>query len=58
MMLENAKKDGLEQIVSWVQCGSTFEVHDAGEVVPHIMPFYFDQEKKQSAIFVEAARCN
>jgi hypothetical protein len=32
-MLENAEKDGLEHIVSWVQGGTTFKVHGTNEFV-------------------------
>jgi hypothetical protein len=47
-MLENAEKDGLERIVSWVQRGTAFKVHDTREFVRRIMPLYFDQTKYES----------
>jgi hypothetical protein len=47
-MLEDAEKDGLERIVSWVQCGTAFQVHDTDEFVIRIMPLYFDQTKYES----------
>jgi hypothetical protein len=47
-MLENTEKDGLEPIVSWVQRGTAFKVHDTEEFVRRIMPLYFDQTKYES----------
>jgi hypothetical protein len=47
-MLENAEKDGLEHIVSWVQRGTAFKVHDTDEFVRRIMPLYFNQSKYES----------
>jgi hypothetical protein len=47
-MLENAEKDGLEHIFSWVQLGTAFKVHDSDEFVRRIMPLYFDQTKYES----------
>jgi hypothetical protein len=47
-MLENAEKDGLEHIVSWVQRGTAFKVHDTDEFVRRILPLYFEQTKFES----------
>jgi hypothetical protein len=47
-MLENAERDGLEHIVSWVQRGTAFKVHDIDEFVRRILPLYFDQTKYES----------
>jgi hypothetical protein len=47
-MLENAEKDGLEHIVSWVQRGTAFKVHNTDEFVRRILPLYFDQTKYES----------
>jgi hypothetical protein len=47
-MLENAEKDGLEHIVSWVQRGTAFKVHDTDEFVRRILPLYFNQTQYES----------
>jgi hypothetical protein len=47
-MLENAEKDGLQHIVSWVQRGAAFKVHDIHEFVRRITPLYFNQTKFES----------
>jgi hypothetical protein len=47
-MLADAEKDGLDHIVSWVQDGAAFKVHDTDKFVLQIMPLYFDQTKHES----------
>jgi hypothetical protein len=42
-MLEDATKLDFEAIVSWVQGGAAFVVHDRDEFTKRIMPLYFDQ---------------
>jgi hypothetical protein len=47
-MLSDVQKNGLDHIVSWVQDGAAFKVHDADKFVQQIMPLYFDQTKYES----------
>lgn len=44
-LLEEAEKEGFNHIVSWVQEGSAFKVHDSDKFVNSIMPNFFDQSK-------------
>ena len=48
MMLENAQPRGYQDIVSWVQDGTAFKVHDHDRFVAHVMPLYFNQSKYES----------
>jgi hypothetical protein len=45
-MLENAHRDGIEHIVSWVPGG--FKVHDSKLFTEQVMPMWFDQTKYES----------
>jgi hypothetical protein len=47
-MLDDAQNDGFQEIVSWVQDGAAFKVHDSDEFVKQVMPNYFDQTKYES----------
>lgn len=48
LMLENAKRDNYEHIVSWVNNGTAFKVHDNKAFVEQVMPNFFDQSKYES----------
>mmetsp|Transcript_91707 Transcript_91707/g.137321 ORF Transcript_91707/g.137321 Transcript_91707/m.137321 type:complete len:246 (+) Transcript_91707:612-1349(+) len=48
LMLEEAEKNGFEAVVSWVEGGAAFKVHDSTKFVEEIMPTYFDQTKYES----------
>jgi HSF-type DNA-binding len=45
-MLENAPRDGIQHIVSWVPGG--FKVHDSKLFTEQVMPMWFDQTKYES----------
>ncbi|KAG7363742.1 HSF-type DNA-binding protein [Nitzschia inconspicua] len=45
-MLENAPRDGIDHIVSWVSGG--FKVHDSKLFTEQVMPMWFDQTKYES----------
>jgi hypothetical protein len=45
-MLENAHRDGIEHIVSWVPGG--FKVHEPKLFTEQVMPMWFDQTKYES----------
>lgn len=47
-MLQDAKREGFEHIVSWIHGGTAFKVHDVTEFMTKIMPIYFDQSKFES----------
>ena len=47
-MLEEAEREGFQQIVSWVKDGTAFRVHDTNEFVAKVMPNYFDQTRYES----------
>jgi hypothetical protein len=47
-MLEDAERDNLTHIVSWVQDGSAFKVHQSDLFVEKVMRNYFDQTKYES----------
>ena len=47
-LLEAAERDGFDHIVSWVQDGAAFKVHDSDAFVNTIMPSFFDQSKCKS----------
>lgn len=46
-MLENATRDGIAHIVSWVPAGG-FKVHDSKMFTEQVMPMWFDQTKYES----------
>lgn len=48
LLLENAKKENYDHIVSWVAEGSAFKVHNKKEFVSTVLPQYFDQTKFES----------
>jgi hypothetical protein len=48
VMLEDAERDNFEHIVSWVDDGTAFKVHDSKEFVTKVMPNYFDQTRYES----------
>jgi hypothetical protein len=47
-MLEDAQRDGFQHIVSWVEDGTAFKVHDSKEFVAKVMPNYFYQTRYES----------
>ncbi len=47
-MLQDAKREGFEHIVSWIHGGTAFKVHDVSSFMKEIMPIYFDQSKFES----------
>jgi hypothetical protein len=47
-MLEGVEKSGEEHIVSWVESGRAFRVHNLEEFVQNIVPIYFKQSKYKS----------
>lgn len=47
-LLEEAEREGFTNIVSWVQDGTAFKVHDSDAFVNRIMPNFFDQSKYES----------
>ena len=48
LMLEEAEANNFQSIVSWVQDGTAFKVHNTTEFLTHVMPRYFDQSKFES----------
>jgi hypothetical protein len=44
-LLEEAEREGFHNIVSWVDDGTAFKVHDSDGFVGTIMPNFFDQSK-------------
>jgi hypothetical protein len=44
-MLDDAELNGFAHIVSWVEEGAAFKVHDSEEFLEKVMPNYFDQAK-------------
>jgi hypothetical protein len=46
--LEEAEREGFSSIVSWVQGGTAFKVHDSDAFVSRLMPNFFDQSKYES----------
>jgi hypothetical protein len=48
LMLEEAEKQKFQHIVSWVNNGSAFKVHNTEEFVTKVMPNYFDQTMYES----------
>jgi HSF-type DNA-binding len=47
-MLENAHRDGIDHIVSWVDDGNGFKVHNSDAFTKEVMPMFFDQTKYES----------
>ena len=47
-MLEDAHKEGFNELVSWIRGGTAFKVHDVDGFMEHVMTKYFDQTKFQS----------
>jgi hypothetical protein len=47
-MLEDAQRDGFQHIVSWVEDGTAFRVHDSKQFVEKVMPNYFHQTRYES----------
>ena len=48
LMLEEAEANNFQSIVSWVQDGTAFKVHNTTEFLTQVMPRYFDQSKFES----------
>jgi hypothetical protein len=44
-LLENAEKDGDQDIVSWLEDGNSFRINERGEFCEKIMKHYFNQTK-------------
>jgi hypothetical protein len=44
-MLDDADRNGFAHIVSWVEEGAAFKVHDSEAFLAKVMPNYFDQSK-------------
>ena len=47
-LLEQAEKEGFDHIVSWVDDGASFKVHDSKAFLEEVMPNYFSQSKYES----------
>jgi hypothetical protein len=47
-MLQDAPQQGFSHIVSWVNDGDSFKVHNTKDFVQLVMPQYFDQTKYES----------
>ena len=47
-MLEDTEKSDLKEIVSWVNAGKAFKVHDLDAFMEKVVPFYFRQSKWKS----------
>lgn len=47
-MLENAQRDGIDDIVKWVDNGRGFKVYNPDAFTKKVMPMYFDQTKYES----------
>jgi hypothetical protein len=47
-LLEQAEKEGFDHIVSWVNDGASFKVHDSKAFLEKVMPNYFSQSKYES----------
>jgi len=48
ILLEEAEREGFTAVISWVQGGTAFRVHDSETFVSCLMPNYFDQSKYES----------
>lgn len=47
-LLNQAEREGFDHIISWVNDGAAFKVHDSKAFLDRIMPNYFDQSKFES----------
>ena len=47
-LLNQAEKGGFDHIISWVNDGAAFKVHDPKAFLEKVMPNYFDQSKFES----------
>lgn len=47
-LLNQAEKEGFNHIISWVNDGAAFKVHDSNAFLKEIMPLWFDQSKYES----------
>lgn len=47
-LLQQAEKERFEDIISWVNDGAAFKVHDPKAFLEKVMPNYFDQSKYES----------
>lgn len=47
-MLEDTENSDLKEIVSWVNSGKAFKVHDLDAFMEKVVPFYFRQSKWKS----------
>lgn len=47
-LLQQAEKEGFDHIISWVNDGAAFKVHDSKAFLEKVMPNYFDQSKFES----------
>lgn len=47
-LLNQAEKEGFDHIISWVNDGAAFKVHDSKAFLERVMPNYFDQSKFES----------
>mmetsp|Transcript_24492 Transcript_24492/g.59998 ORF Transcript_24492/g.59998 Transcript_24492/m.59998 type:complete len:227 (+) Transcript_24492:61-741(+) len=47
-MLEDAEKSDMKEIVSWVNSGKAFKVHNLDAFMEKVVPFYFRQSKWKS----------
>ena len=47
-LLEEAEREGFTTVVSWVEGGAAFKVHDSDAFVSRLMPNFFDQSKYES----------
>jgi hypothetical protein len=47
-VLDQVEADGLADVISWMEHGRCFVIHNAKEFVDHVMPHYFRQTKLTS----------
>ncbi len=47
-LLQQAEMEGFDHIISWVNDGAAFKVHDSKAFLEKVMPNYFDQSKFES----------
>ncbi|ACI64090.1 predicted protein [Thalassiosira pseudonana CCMP1335] len=50
LMLESVDSLGLSHIVSWLQCGTCFCIHDNDAFMREVLPKFFGSEKKETKI--------
>jgi hypothetical protein len=48
MVLQDAEKNGFDHIISWLEDGKAFKVHNHKAFVETVMPNYFDQTQYES----------